>query len=213
MHYLLNNIDRKTGSRPDRSELNSRSLNIINAGADPFAGVLAAAFFYLLHNQCALRKATKEIREMFSTPSEICSGPKLNSCVYLQACIQETLRLAPPAPSHLPREVLPGDIDVYGTTFLVVCTSRESVELAHWTFCPFSLGICRCIGKNVEYLELKLVLAHILHRFDMRLAATDMNLGGGNPDLEGERHRLDEFQLVDYIGVARNGPHRRRICG
>lgn len=120
MHYLLNNIDRKTGSRPDRSELNSRSLNIINAGADPFAGVLAAAFFYLLHNQCALRKATKEIREMFSTPSEICSGPKLNSCVYLQACIQETLRLAPPAPSHLPREVLPGDIDVYGTTFLVV---------------------------------------------------------------------------------------------
>lgn len=50
------------------------------------------------------------------------------------------------------------------------------------------------------------MLAHILHRFDMRLAATDMNLGGGNPDLEGERHRLDEFQLVDYIGVARNGP-------
>ena len=37
MHYLLNNIDRKTGRRPDRSELNSGSLNIINAGADLFA--------------------------------------------------------------------------------------------------------------------------------------------------------------------------------
>jgi len=110
MHYLLNNIDRKIGRRPDRSELNSGSLNIINAGADLFAGVLAAAFFYLLHNQCALRKATKEIREMFSTPSEICSGPKLNSCVYPQACIEERLRLAPPAPSHLPREVLPGSV-------------------------------------------------------------------------------------------------------
>ena len=112
MHYLLNNIDRKIGRRPDRSELNSGSLNIINAGADLFAGVLAAAFFYLLHNQCALRKATKEIREMFSTPSEICSGPKLNSCVYPQACIEERLRLAPPAPSHLPREVLLGGIDI-----------------------------------------------------------------------------------------------------
>lgn len=106
-------MDNLTG-RPDRSELNSGSLNIINAGADLFAGVLAAAFFYLLHNQCALRKATKEIREMFSTPSEICSGPKLNSCVYLQACIEETLRLAPLAPSHLPREVLLGGIDIYG---------------------------------------------------------------------------------------------------
>lgn len=47
---------------------------------------------------------------------------------------------------------------------------------------------------------------HILHRFDMRLAAIDMNLGGGSPDLEEERHRLDEFRLVDYIGVAHNGP-------
>ena len=40
----------------------------------------------------------------------------------------------------------------------------------------------------------------------MRLAAIDMNLGGGSPDLEEERHRLDEFRLVDYIGVAHNGP-------
>ena len=45
MHYLLN-IDRETGRRPDRNELNSGSLNIINAGADPFAGVLAAVIFY-----------------------------------------------------------------------------------------------------------------------------------------------------------------------
>ena len=87
MHYLLK-IDRETGRRPDRNELNSGSLNIINAGADPFAGVLAAVIFYLLHNQCALRKATKEIGEMFSTPSEICSGPNLDSCVYLQVCIK-----------------------------------------------------------------------------------------------------------------------------
>ena len=50
------------------------------------------------------------------------------------------------------------------------------------------------------------MLAHILHHFDMRLAAADMNLGGGSPDLEEERHRLDEFRLVDYIGVACNGP-------
>jgi hypothetical protein len=28
------------------------------------------------------------------------------------------------------------------------------------------------------------VLAHIPRRFDMRSAATDMNLGGGSPDLE-----------------------------
>ena len=49
-------------------------------------------------------------------------------------------------------------------------------------------------------------MAHIPRRFDMRPAVTDMNLGGGSPDLEEERHRLDEFRLVDYIGVARNGP-------
>jgi hypothetical protein len=44
------------------ADLGTEGLNMINAGADPFSGVLAAALFYLVHNTDALRKATEEVR-------------------------------------------------------------------------------------------------------------------------------------------------------
>jgi cytochrome P450 len=62
MSRLVNAEDRKTGLRPSIADLGTEGLNLINAGADPFSGVLAGAFFYLTHNPEALRKATEEIR-------------------------------------------------------------------------------------------------------------------------------------------------------
>ena len=114
MHYLLNSQDSKSGARPTDAELRSDALLLIGAGADTVATTISAALFYLLRYPATLQKLTSEIRESFTDPSEIRGGPKLNGCVYLQACIDETLRRAPPAPSILPRQVLPGGIEVDG---------------------------------------------------------------------------------------------------
>lgn len=85
--------------------------------------------------------------------------------------------------------------------------SRESVELAKRAFCPFSKGIRGCIGKNVAYLEFKLTLAHLLYRFEMRLASGYEAVGEGGPHLNvWGRHRRDEYQLEDWMGAARKGP-------
>ena len=114
MHYLLNSQDPKSGVRPTEAEMRSDSLLLIGAGADAPATTISAAYFYLLHNPDTLRKAESEVRSTFADLSEIKGGPKLNSCVYLQACIDETLRRAPPVPSALPRQVLPGGAEIDG---------------------------------------------------------------------------------------------------
>lgn len=65
IHFLSRLIhaeDKKTGLRPSLADLGNESLNMINAGADPYSSVLAGAFFYLLHNPKTLRKATEEVR-------------------------------------------------------------------------------------------------------------------------------------------------------
>lgn len=54
--------DKKTGWQPTFADLGTESLNMINAGADPFSSVLAGAIFYLVHNPDALQKATAEVR-------------------------------------------------------------------------------------------------------------------------------------------------------
>jgi cytochrome P450 len=59
---LVNNEDKKTGMRPSLADLGTEGLNMINAGADPYSGVLAGVFFYLVHNSKALQTATEEVR-------------------------------------------------------------------------------------------------------------------------------------------------------
>jgi cytochrome P450 len=64
MSRLVNAEDKKTSLRPSLADLGNECLNTINAGADPFSGVLAGAFFYLTHNPPALQKATQEVRSV-----------------------------------------------------------------------------------------------------------------------------------------------------
>jgi cytochrome P450 len=62
LSHLVAAEDKRTGLRPSLADLGTEGLNIINAGADPYSGVLAGAFFYLVHNIEALQKATTEVR-------------------------------------------------------------------------------------------------------------------------------------------------------
>ena len=70
--------------------------------------------FYLLHNPACLSKALEEVRTTFSKLEDIRAGGRLWSCEYLRACIEEALRMSPPVPNLLPREVLPGGMVIDG---------------------------------------------------------------------------------------------------
>ncbi|KUJ12540.1 benzoate 4-monooxygenase cytochrome P450 [Mollisia scopiformis] len=114
-HYLFQAKDPKTGGPAYTPiELFSEASLLIIAGTDTSAVVLCAFFFYITRNPRAYRRLTKEIRETFGNLDEIKSGPKLSSCRYLSACIDEALRMCPPLPSELPREVLSGGLVIDG---------------------------------------------------------------------------------------------------
>jgi cytochrome P450 len=115
-YYLLNAKDPETGSGLSTSELWSESATLIVAGSDTASTALAASFFYLgrPENISALNKLVTELKDTFNNVEEIQSGTKLNSCQYLRACIDEALRLSPPVPGGLPREVLAGGMSIDG---------------------------------------------------------------------------------------------------
>ncbi|CAN9251030.1 unnamed protein product [Alternaria alternata] len=238
LSHLVTAKDKKTDWHPSTADLGTESLNLMNAGADPFSGVLAGAIFYLVRNQDALRGVTQEIRSSFTSPSEIVSGPVLNHCTYLYAVIEETLRRTAPVPSHLPRIVLDGGIEIDGVHIPASTTvgvpmyalhndpthfpapfaflperwiespsnPASSIALARRAFFPFSIGSRMCSGRNLAYLQLKLTLAHLLWRFDLRLAPDEPESGGGKPGLGIGRERSDEFQMWDALGFGRDGP-------
>ena len=71
-------------------------------------------FFYLGHNPDAYAKVAQEIRAAFPSVDAIRAGPVLNSCVYLRAAINETLRMSPVVAQPLWREADPGGCTVDG---------------------------------------------------------------------------------------------------
>lgn len=67
---------------------------------------LCAVFFYLSRNPSCYEKLVREIRYIFNAGSEI-RCPALAGCHYLRACIDEALRMSPPASGILWREPFP----------------------------------------------------------------------------------------------------------
>lgn len=113
-YYLLNARDPETGKGFTGPELWGESNLLIIAGSDTTSTALASAFFYLVHNPDTLKKLSEEIRSTFSDLEEIHSSLTLNSCAYLRAVIDEAMRLSPPVGGILPREVLPGGLEIDG---------------------------------------------------------------------------------------------------
>ena len=114
---LLDVKDPETGRGFDLRELISEAALFIIAGTDTTITVTTATIFYLLHNPETLKRLQNEVRTKFGSADDIRIGTDLVSCVYLLACIDESLRLASPVGSLLPREILPGGLKVDGQWF------------------------------------------------------------------------------------------------
>ncbi|RYP29952.1 hypothetical protein DL767_006485 [Monosporascus sp. MG133] len=89
-----------------QSELWAEANLFLTAAGDTGKTAMSATFFYLCRNPEAYQKLADEIRSNFESGSKI-RGAALASCHYLRACIDEALRMSPPAPGILWRELAP----------------------------------------------------------------------------------------------------------
>lgn len=157
---------------------------------------MGALFFYLLRNRKSLLKLTDEIRNSFSNENEITKG-KLNNCLYLDACVKETMRLVPAVPNLSPRLVkasglviggkyVPPGTQVGTSLYTLMRSSRhfgcpnnfiperwlsacQSKLLNLEAFEPFGIGPRSCIGRNLAELEVKMTLARTLYNYDLQI--------------------------------------------
>lgn len=84
-------------------------------------------------------------------------------------------------------------------------SSAERVAAAHDAFCAFSYGSRGCVGKNLAWLEMRIVIAKTLWKFEVKADPTN-KLGGGDPQGKPGRQREDEYQTYEMFVSNRKGP-------
>lgn len=179
----------ENGQRMSDEELRDELLTILLAGHETTATMLAWAFYQIHRTSDVREKLLKELDGLGddASPMEIAQLP------YLTAVCQETLRLYPVLPVIFPRiakapVTIGGHLFDAGTTFmpsiyLVHC--REDLypdakkfeperfldrQYAASEYLPFGGGSRRCLGYALAQLEMKLILATILARYQLTLA-------------------------------------------
>lgn len=148
---------------------------------------------WLMRTPRAYKKLCDEIRSAFPTVEDM-SFTKLQQLPYLNACLDEGMRIFPSIPTGLVRTVheggdwVAGEWIPGGTTVSVHAWSATHTA-ANWTdpesfiperwldgqyendrkdaSQPFSLGPRGCIGRHLSYLELRLILGNLRKFLDV----------------------------------------------
>jgi cytochrome P450 len=92
---------------------------------------MALVAHYLSGSSRCYRRVVEEIRSTFDSVDSIQLGQKLNSCVFLQACVNEAMRLSPPGGSSLWREVETGGLSIEGDFIPAGCEVGVCVYAIH----------------------------------------------------------------------------------
>lgn len=166
------------------------------AGTETTATLLSGLTWLLCTSPEKVGKLCGEVRARFKKGEEV-SAEALARLPYLNACLEEGLRLYPPLPIGPPREVceggnvicgewVPGKTRVSVAQYAAYRSplnfkDPESFIPERWfpgtgyeddkkeALQPFSLGPRNCIGKNLAYYEMRILLAKVLLNFDIKL--------------------------------------------
>ncbi|KAI6600232.1 hypothetical protein MCOR12_004749 [Pyricularia oryzae] len=200
MTYILrHNDDGKNGM--SHHDLLKNAEAFIVAGSETTATALSGFCFLIGQNRQAYDRLVAEIRGAFASEDEM-NMITTNALPYLHACLEETLRLYPPA-AEVPPRISPGDYindDIYIPKGAKVSVYQWATHRSERNFVdpetfapqrflpashplyeqkyardnkaafrPFAAGPRDCIGKNLAYAEMRVVVARMLWSYDMEL--------------------------------------------
>ena len=171
--YILEHNDKKGLTDP---EIKSLGPSLIIAGSETTASLLSAAVYLLLIHPDCHRKVRKEVRDRFKDKEDMTLETIIADLPYLQAVINESLRVYPPGIMGQPRLVPPDGASISGNFYPPGTTVQMNVYAANhasrnfsapdefiperWmgderfvddrrdAMQPFSIGARNCVGKK-----------------------------------------------------------------
>jgi cytochrome P450 len=200
-------------------------LTMLLAGEDTTANSLAWMIWLLARNPQARARVTQEVRAAAAGAGDhmAWSQERLNALDYLDACIQETMRLKPVAPFMVVqalRDTAVADIRVPARTYVWCAMRRPGIDAdqvasasafdpTRWLSAaapkrltmPFGAGPRICPGRYLALLEIKLAMATLLEHFDI----TRVDAPGGGDAVERMAFTMAPVGLTMLLSERASG--------
>jgi cytochrome P450 len=181
------------------NEIAMNTAHFIVKGSETTATALCGLTNHILRSPFIYKRLIDEIRGACESETDV-NHTVLKDLPYLNACIEEGLRIFPPIPIGLLRTVPKGGALINGHAV----PGGTSVSVASWATAhspdsfadpgsfiperyldtsgygndvkaaaqPFSRGVRGCLGRNLAYAELRLILGSLLWHFDVDFSDT-----------------------------------------
>ncbi|KAI0242289.1 hypothetical protein L0F63_002563 [Massospora cicadina] len=163
------------------------------AGTDTTSNALTWALKLLLDHPDEMKKVVAELDHAFPNPDTINASAVKEKCTYLDAVINESMRLLPIASGYIPRVVPEGGAEFEGyylpagtecgvagfayhhspkiwdntDAFIPSRFLGEGGAEARTNLMPFLIGPQSCIGREIAWMTMYLILANLIRRFNI----------------------------------------------
>ncbi|KAG0256656.1 hypothetical protein BG011_004383 [Mortierella polycephala] len=162
----------------------TEALVFLIAGSETSSTALTNTLIFLVRNPKALRRLREELDQATACNPEdaLPTYDQIRNLPYLTACLNESMRIRPVAATGLPREVTEDTVMAgykipEGTKYFPqpnayiperwIPEESPFAPVQDFTFYPFSAGTRNCVGKNFAMMEMRLILATILLKYDI----------------------------------------------
>lgn len=185
------------GSGVDDADVAGNVLTMLLAGEDTTANTLAWMIYLLDRHPDVLRRARDEVQAVLKEDSFLQNYDDVGALPFIDACINETMRLKPVAPIIIlqpARDAVIAGIEVPKGT-LLMCLMRagatderrfpdaRAFDPGRWlsgasasspkrVAMPFGAGPRLCPGRYLAMLEMRMVTAMLLAGFDIERVTT-----------------------------------------
>ncbi|KAL7006345.1 hypothetical protein EMMF5_003998 [Cystobasidiomycetes sp. EMM_F5] len=184
------------GNAMDIDELTAEALTQLIAGSDTTSNSSCAIIFYLARNVEKQKKLQEELDKAFTVKSVdgVVEYEDAKVLPYLEACINEALRMHSTSSMGLPRAMTECEFkgehisagmecsvpaytvhhleSIWGDphTYRPERWLGEDAKQLDKSFIPFSVGPRSCVGRNLAFMELLKFMATLMYRYDFELA-------------------------------------------
>ncbi|KAI1123506.1 cytochrome P450 monooxygenase-like protein [Nemania abortiva] len=207
-------------------QMHSNAELFMAAGTETTATLLSGLTNLLLTSPRCMKALVNEVRSAFDSNDQI-DFDSLSKLPYLNACLEEGLRMYPPIPSAFPRVIPEGGNSILGkwippgTSVSVHATAsyrdpnnfRDPNKFIPERWMgdpafendqrdarqPFSLGPRNCLGMGMAWREMRLLLAKIVFNFDLDLCDKSQDWADQNVYILWEKKPL-MCHAVSHVG-------------